>query len=82
MSVFGKLVMLMLGLMIAALGALAIYTLLGWPHETVSDLAVLIALIPLAATFTLSGIYIAWKGLAAGKVYVSPTGTGETGPER
>ena len=82
MSIFGKLIMLMLGLMIAALGALAIYTLFGWPHETVSDMAILIALVPLAAMFALSGVYIAWRGMTAGKVYISPTGTGETGPDR
>jgi len=82
MSLFGKLTMLLFGFMIAALGLLAIVTLLGWPNETVSDIAVLIALIPLAAMFTLSGVYIGWRGVTAGKLYVSPTGTGETGPTK
>jgi len=82
MSLFGKLTMLLFGFMIAALGGLAIYTLLGWPRETVSDMAVLIALVPLAAIFLISGLYIAGRGLSAGKPYVSPTGTGETGPTK
>lgn len=82
MSLFGKLTMLLFGFMIAALGGLAMYTMLGWPRETTSDMAVLIGLVPLAAIFTLSGFYIAWRGITAGQQYVSPTGTGETGPSK
>ena len=82
MTLFGKAFSVLTGIAVAGLGVLAIITLLGWPRESTGDLAWLFLLIPAAALFTLFGVYIGWKGLTAGPVYTSPTGTGETGPSK
>ena len=82
MTFFGKAFAALTGLGIAGIGILAIVTLMDWPRETTGDLAWLFLLGPCAAMLTLFGVYIAWRGLMAGPVYISPTGTGETGPDK
>jgi len=82
MTLFGKAFSILTGLAIGGIGVLAIVTLLGWPRESTGDLALLFLLVPAAAMLALFGVYIAWKGITAGPVYISPTGTGETGPSK
>ena len=82
MTLFGKAFSVLTGIAIGSLGILAIITMLDWPRETTGDLAWLFLLIPSAIMLSLFGAYIAWRGITAGPVYTSPTGTGETGPSK
>lgn len=82
MNFLGKAFTVLSGIGLAGIGGLCIKTLLDWPRETTGDLAWLFLLLPAAAMLALSGLYIAYRGIVAGPAYVSPTGTGETGPSK
>ena len=82
MNFLGKAFTILCGIGLAGIGGLCVATLLSWPRETTSDLAWLFLLVPAALMLTLSGLYVCYRGLVAGPAYVSPTGTGETGPSK
>ena len=82
MNFLGKSFTILTGLGLAGIGGLCIKMLLGWPRETTGDMAWLFLLVPAALMLTISGLYVAYRGLTAGPAYVSPTGTGETGPNK
>ena len=82
MNFLGKAFTALSGIGLAGIGGLCIKTLLDWPRETTGDLAWLFLLGPAALMLVVSGLYVIYRGLAAGPAYISPTGTGETGPSK
>ena len=80
MNFMGKALTIMTGTGLGGIGVLFVMWVLSWNQNSVYDAGWLFLLLPIAGMLVLSGAYIVYRGVTAQPPYISPTGTGETGP--